>query len=508
MVTIEAVIEVGSTAIRLKVCEVNSLGAWKTVDTAELNVSLGYDVFTSGLISKDSYYECKNIFALFREKLSGWGIKPFNVKTIATSALREAKNLDTFIDRMLLKTGFRISLIDEVEEMRLLYLAGLTVLQEESPEKKDKNSIILDIGGGSTDVMVLKKGKIATVHSLRLGTIIIDQYIKSIGGNNNDTKRYLEEFVRKTGANFNTGINLQDITQLIIMGADALAVAKKIGFSSENRIWTIPSDVLVNFLEENQSLSYDEICAKFQLKYIAARSLPVTLLIYKMFLDITSADKILVLDTTLRDGLFVSKFDNAHLFKENIHSQIIASSIAIGRKYSFNENHAKYVSKLALKIYDSLAGEMGVSIDSRLNLNVACLLHDIGIYVSENDHDMHSHYLITNSSIFGLDKRNLNIIALISRYHRNTISIEDDKDYTILPREDRMQIVKLSAILRIANAVDRSQTQHTGDVGVFLVENTLSLVLNTFRDINLEKKAVAEASDLFETVFGYNVILR
>ncbi len=508
MVTIEAVIEIGSTSIRLKVCEVDSSGSWKMVDNGELNVSLGWDVFTTGVISKESYYECKNILSIFKEKLESWGVIPQQVKTIAVSALREAKNIDTFFDRILLKTGFSVEIIDEVEEMRLFYLAGMNVLQIEANEKKLKNSIMLDIGGGSTEVVVLQKGKVATVHSLRLGTIIIDQYIKSINGSSEDTKRYLEEFVKKTGSNFSVGMGLENISQLVVMGSDALVIARKIGSSNGKRLWTINRESFFSFVKEIETLSYDEICAKFQLKYIAARSLPVTLMIYKMFLEITQAEIMLVLDTTIRDGVFISKFDTDIQFKKNIESQIIASSIGIGRKYNFNENHAKYVSNLSLKIFELLVDEIADSEESRLNLEVACLLHDIGSFISEQDHEMHTFYLISNSNIFGLSKTNLNIIALISKYHKKSQKIEDDRDYAILSRKERMQIVKLSAILRIANAVDRSQTQHIGELDVFLDEKTLSLVVKSFRDINLEKRAVAATSDLFETVFGYNVVLR
>ena len=508
MVTIEAVIEIGSTSIRLLVCEVDSQGTWKTVDSAELTVSLGWDIFTTGLISKESFSESKSIFEVFKEKLTSWGIEPFKVKTIATSALREAKNLDAFFDRILLKTGFPVSLIDEVEEMRLIYLAGLNVLQKEAPEKKDINSIILDVGGCATDVIVLEKGKISAAHNFRLGTIITDQYIKSIGGTQSDTKRYLEECVKKTGGSLNIGMKIQKTSQLITMDVNAWILVKQIGTLIDKKTATITRDAFLDFIDQLKGLSYEEICAKFQLKYIASRSFPLKLLIYKMFLELTEAETILVLDTSVREGLFVSKFTKDQSFKKNINSQIVASAIALGRKYCFDEKHAKYVRDLALKIYDTITASTLVSPNAKLFLEVACLLHDIGFFINGKEHEMHSYYILSNSNIFGLDKLSLKIISLTVQFHNEAIRIEENKDFLVLPRRERMGILKLTAILRIANAVDRSQTQRTGDIKLSLQDNTLSLITEEINDINLEKKAIANASNFFETIFGYNVILR
>ena len=508
MVTIEAVIEIGSTGIRLLICEVNSEGTWKPLDSAELTVSLGWDIFTTGLISNKSFTECKSIFEAFKEKLYGWGIEPFKVKTIVRSALRDAKNLDAFFDRILLKTGFPVTLVDDIEEMRLIYLAGLNVLQQENSEKKDLNSIIIDVGGCSTDIIVLEKRKITAAHNFRLGTIITDHYIKSIGGTQADMKRYLEECIKKTGDSLTIGRNLTKTSQLITIDANAWFIVKQIGTLNDTRIGTITREAFLLFVDQLKGLSYEEICAKFQLKYIAARTFPIILIIYKMFLELTNADVIVVLDTSIRDGVFVSKFAKDQIFKKNINKQIIASAIALGRKYCFNEKHANYVRDLAVKIYDGVMTDSVLKSNIKLSLEVACLLHDIGFFINGKDHEMHSYYLLSNSNIFGIDKLSLKIICLTVKFHNESVNIEENEDFLSLTRRERLAILKLSAILRVANAVDRSQTQRTGNVTVVLQDHTLSLVLEGMNDINLEKKAVERASNLFETVFGYSVILR
>ncbi len=506
MKTLEAVIELGSTGVRLMVCEVDSDGNWNIIDRSELSVSLGWDVFISGSISTESLLHCVHIFEIFREQLAGWSIKPFQVRTIATSALREAKNRDSVLDRILIKTGFPVKVIDGIEESRLMYLAVLDTLRQDLPTQQNKNSIILEIGGGSTEIMLLEKGKIATVHSLRLGTVIIDQYIKSMGGSRNDTKRYLEDFIKNTGVNLNFSSDLQKIQQFITIGSDAQIIAKEIGVLIGNRTWSISRESFYSFVNEFDLLSVEEYAGKLKAHYNDVKSLPISLLVYKLFLDLTQAQEIIVSDTTIREGLFISKFSKNIQLQENFFTQILAAALNIGRRFKIDERHAKHVKKIALKIYDVMESELGFQKEARLFLEIAALLHDVGTFIRESDHEIHSHYIISHSNIFGLEKNNINIIALIARYHRNPLVIPDDSDYISLPRKDRMHVLKLSAILRIADALDRGHSQRIENVSVSLREAKLIIELESAHDTNLEKQAVREKADLFESVFAYTVL--
>ena len=177
--TLESVIEIGSTGIRLVVCQKSLQGEWTVVDKSELAVSLGWDVFTSRLVSRQTLLQCIKILSRFKEQLNGWGISADQTSIIATSALREATNRDTVVDRIFVKTGFKVKIIDGIEENFYMYTAVLNALRNDCPEIKTQNSLILEISGGSTELMVLNRGKMAAVHSLRLGTVIIQQNIKN-----------------------------------------------------------------------------------------------------------------------------------------------------------------------------------------------------------------------------------------------------------------------------------------------------------------------------------------
>jgi exopolyphosphatase/guanosine-5'-triphosphate,3'-diphosphate pyrophosphatase len=142
-----AVLEIGSTGIRLLVAEILSGGQWKAVDRAEKNISLGRDVFTSGGISRESLLECLLVLKNYRELLGGWGIRDGDIHIIATSALRAARNRDLFVDRVRQETGFRLSVVEGIEENRLMYLAVRFALKQDLPLFWRANSMIIEIGG-------------------------------------------------------------------------------------------------------------------------------------------------------------------------------------------------------------------------------------------------------------------------------------------------------------------------------------------------------------------------
>ena len=387
---LESVIEIGSTGIRLVVCQRTQEGVLNVVDKSELPVSLGWDVFTSRLVSRETLLQCIKILSRFKEQLAGWGIKPEQNSIIATSALREATNRDTVVDRIFVKTGFRVKIIDGIEENFYMYTAVLESLRYDYPQIKTQNSIILEIGGGSTEIMVLNKGKMAAVDSLRLGTVIIQQNIKNLHGTQQDTRHYLRDYIKNTGVNLNTEISVQKIQVFISIGSELQIAAKNIGLQLGLRCWKISREDFFKFVDKVQAYSTEECMAKYQISYNDAQSFGIGLLTYKLFLGLTSADSIIVTDTTIREGLLQSKVSSESNLQSEFTSQVVASAVNIGRKYHFDEEHAKYVCKVALKIYDALENELGLSSESRNYLEVASILHDVGTFIRGADHQKHS----------------------------------------------------------------------------------------------------------------------
>ena len=165
------VIDIGSSAIRMVVMEIQAGGRFRKLDRASRPIQLGRDVFLNRLIGRDSIVQSIKILSGFAELFAQWGIGKENIFVIATTAIREAKNRDTFIDRVFIRTGFRIEIVDGVEENNLTFIAVLHAIEDVKSKLARTASLIMEVGGGSTEVMIMDHGRMVAAHVFRLGTL-------------------------------------------------------------------------------------------------------------------------------------------------------------------------------------------------------------------------------------------------------------------------------------------------------------------------------------------------
>jgi len=506
--TLTAIIEIGSTGIRLNIAEIKSNGSWQVLDRAMRPASLGRDVFTSKSLSRESILECLSVLQNYRELLSGWGIADNNIHVIATSALRAARNRDVFIDRIYQETGFKLSIVEGIEENRLMYLAVRFALKQDLPLFWKANSMIIEIGGGSTEIMLLRRGQMVAAHSLKMGTIIIDQ--RSRQGFNTGVfyERYLNENIKKTMGHLNMEMDLTHVRMIVAASGDARIVADKVGKELNENCRVINREDFIKFVEEIRNYNIEDSMKEFGITYAEAEGFVLGLLVLKLFLEQTGAANIAVPLVTIRDGYLVdlvSGVDSS--LQDEFFSQIIASALNLGRKYHFDEAHCKLVANHCMTIFDALVKEHGMNRRHRIMLETAATLHDIGTYIKESGHQKHGQYIVANSEIFGLHQDELGIIANVINCHRGEPPSHSDIEFMTLQREERVLVLKMASILRVADALDRGHTQQVKKITVERRSETVVVHVDKVYDLSLELMGIEEKGGLFQDVFGYKVIL-
>lgn len=504
----ESVIEIGSTGVRLLVASFSEDGIFNVLDRSEKPLPLGKDVFISGAISQETQNQLIQILIRYREQLEGWGISSSECTCVALSAFRDAKNCDPIMDRILVQAGFHVRIIDGIEENKLMYLAVSECIKNEQAFYKEQDTLILVVGGSTTEIMMMSGGKMAGVHSLRLGTVRIDQQMKNQTSSYSDIQRYVQESINNTKGSLESELNLSEVRQFIAVGQDITLAALNVGRPISTFLWEIDKDDFAEFVHDIQGYSVDECVARFKISYNEAETLQVSLLIYNLFLHLTKAEKILAPETNIRNGLLLSQhsIENEELQNE-FNMQITASARNLLRKYHGDENHAECVRMIAVRIYDTLKKDLGFSEHVRTLLETAAILHDIGGFIRYDNHNLHSSYIIRNSEIFGLSRKDNTIVAEIAKYHKGNSVPQDEDSFLMLPRSDRMTILKLTAILRIADALDRGHIQKFNDFSIKIQQNSLVISTKASSNTVLEKIALNEKSGMFESVFGYKVIL-
>ena len=506
--SIVAVIDIGSTAIRLVIAEVYSDGEWKMLDKASRPVDLGKDVFLKGNISRTSMSLSLEILSGFVEVLKGWQIGKENVHVIATSALREARNRDTFTDRVELQTGFLINTIEGIEENRLTYVAVRYALKDANLRFGQLHSLILEVGGGSTEIILLERGKIVAAHSMSIGTVRLEQQIRSIFGSTDYLNQFLTENIRAAGDVIDTEFKMKRIRNFIAVGGDMRLAAGISGEQGGKHFRIIEKQEFDGFVDEIKGLPIDECAHRFQIPYNEAECLAAALLIYQSFMEKTSATRLIVPDLSIREGLLLSlALEPDPKIQEEFKSQVIASAVSLGRKYHVDEDHARHVTNLALSLFDQLQKFHGLDRLCRLLLEVGGLVHDIGTYVRSSGHHKHGQYIVSNSDIFGLHRDEISIVSNVVRYHRKALPTTSHIEYISLPRERRIVVSKLAAILRVADALDKGHMQRIEKVKVEIKGDELLMHNSHTGDISIERYGLARKVNMMEEVFGLKVVL-
>ena len=268
-------------------------------------------------------------------------------------------------------------------------------------------------------------------------------------------------------------------------------------------------EALAEFVDSFSRLSLDALVKKFSIPYLDAETLGPALLTYLQILKETQAQSIIVSNASIRAGILQ---DLAPIEPSNrlqrLSQQIVSAARGLGKKYHFDDQHAERVRSLSVRLFDALRTEQRMTDTHRLYLEVASLLHDIGLFISSRSHHKHSHYLIAASELFGLRKRELEIIANIARYHRRSLPQRSHIAYISLDRDERMIVSKLAAILRAANAIDKDHLQKVMELTISCEGDQLILSVPNISDLAMGKMELASRSDFFTEVFGKKIILR
>ncbi len=514
-----AVIEIGSTGIRLVIAELDYQGGYKVLDRAGKQSRIGRDVFTTGMVGREAVRECMAVLSSFRELMRGYGLSPKNARVIATSALREAQNRDTFVDRVALQTGFKVEVIEDIEENHLMYLGVQHALQDERKILSRSNALILEVGGGSTEIMLLRRGRMAAAHSLRIGTVRIDEQVRGAGVSHAYLRQFLEDNVRTACDHLDSELPLDSIKTFIVIGADARLAASRIAAAlpeapagqapaGGDEYSVVDRSDFIAFADEAAGLSPEECVAKLRVPWADAEGIGYSLTIERLFLERTGADSVVVPNVSIREGLLLSaSLGPVAGIEAEMRAQVVASAASLGRKFHYDEAHARHVADLSLAIYDALVREHGLGSRERLLLEVGGLLHDVGTFIKTSGHHKHGEYIVANSEIFGLSRADLTIVANVVRYHRKAPPASTHVNFIALPREDRVVVMKLAAIVRVADALDRGHDQRVRDVAFERREERFAIRAPGGADLSLERLSLAEKGDMFEDVFGLEPIL-
>ena len=501
-----AAIDIGSNSIRMALAEATPDGMVKVLERVQRAVHLGQDTFVSGRLATRTMNAAISILGDFRRILSTYQVQ--TVRAVATSAVREAMNADAFLDRIFMATGLDVEVISTSEESRLKVAAVRQALAA-APEIAFHDALVVEIGGGTALLTLLHEGEIVQSESYRLGSIRLQEMLSLT----DESPEKMADLIRHQIAGMLSAIAgslpMQKVETFFAVGGDARFAARQIGKRTRSpQLHTVSPRQFDKLVGQLEGLSISQLTRKYDLALPEAETLVPALLVYQALIHETAARQIIVTQTSMRDGLLLEASRRLMGYEdEELARGVVQSARAICEKYRCDVAHAMHVTDLSLKLFDAMQAEHGLSRRNRLLLRVAAMLHEVGAYVSGRSHHKHSYYLISNAEVFGLSGEELQVVALVARYHRRGGPKQIHPEYIALPRERRAEVSKMAALLRVADALDRGHAQHVQDFHVERHGEEAVLFIHGAADLALERLAMERKADLFENIYGLRVRL-
>jgi exopolyphosphatase/guanosine-5'-triphosphate,3'-diphosphate pyrophosphatase len=504
--TAVAVIDIGSNSIRMVVAEVLGDGRIEPLEQAQRAVHLGHDTFVTGRLATQTMNAAISILVDFRHVLETYQVR--HIRTVATSAVREAANSDAFLDRAYMACGLDVEVISTSEECRLT-VSGVREAVASVPELSLGDAVVAEIGGGTALLTALHDGRIVASESYRLGSIRIQEALAISG----ESPERTADLIRHQIAGVMTGIThalpMKKVETFFAVGGDARFAARQIGKPCGcDRLVVIKPKPFARLVTACSRLSAEQLARQYDLTHAEAETLVPALLVYQGLLEETAARRIVVSDTSMRDGLLLDMARTVTGAEdEELADGVVQSATAVAEKYRCDLAHAGLVADLSVQLFDELQREHGLARRSRLLLRVAGLVHEVGSFVSGRAHHKHSYYLISNAEIFGLTGEELEVVALVARFHRRACPRRSHLEYVALPRDKRVVVSKLAALLRVADAMDRGHAQQIRRIRTERRGEELVIHVHDAADLTLERRAMTKKADLFEDIYGMTVRL-
>jgi exopolyphosphatase/guanosine-5'-triphosphate,3'-diphosphate pyrophosphatase len=498
-------IDLGTNSARLLVVRLNPNCSYAVLTSQKEPVRLGEGEFVENLLTPEAIDRTVVVIARLGEIARSYSVD--EIIAVATSATRDAMNRDDLIQRVRQEAGIGIKVISGPEEARLIWL-GVSSGVEINAEK----CLFIDIGGGSTEIVVGDQKETYLLRSLKLGAIrTTNKFITP--DQNGPVPDAIAQAIRKEvrGKAFHTIRHLKrhEIRQAFgssgtITTFEAIAAQMK-GLSPPHQQGFLTLPELRKVVKHLCGLPLSERKNVPGINPDRADIIVAGGLILESLLTLSGIQTIQVSSRSLRDGMLVDYLARIPGFPHEARLPVRDTSIRqLGRYCQINEVHASHVAYLALSLFDS-AKESGLHTlpdSAREILSSAAFLHDTGQFISFSGHHQHSFYLITHAQLLGFTEDEILKIALVSRYHRKKPPRKKDAGFSGLNPEEKEVVTLLSQFLRMAENLDRSHDSRIIAASLQPKDShTVTLAIRCRSDCTLEQWAILGDQSSFEQTF-------
>ncbi len=495
-----AAIDIGSYEVGMKIFELSKAKGMREIDHVSHRLELGKEAYAAGKISVEKIESLCQLLLSFKEIMAGYKVDDY--RACATSAVRETKNRVILLDYIEKKTGLKIEVLSNSEQ-RFLDYKSIASSENEFNKIIQKATAIIDVGGGSIQLSLFDKDSLVSTQNMLIGNLRIRERLAPFERNLAHVEQVIGEMVSSDLESFKK-MYLKDkkIENLIVVGDNFRDVMKVSSMDKEsfNKLYRTITEYSVDEAAEILDAPAESI-------YMLIPSLVV----HKWIVDECGVETVWIPGFELSDGMAYEYAQQNKIIKTGhvFEDDIIAAARNMAKRYMCSKSHIKTLEELSLAIFDRMKKAHGLTARERLLLQIAAILHGCGKYVSLANVAECSYSIIMATEIIGLSHMEREIIANVVRYNTQEFSYFENLDSSIrVTKAEYLIVAKLSAILRVANALDRSHKQKFKDVKIALKDDQLVITVETPEDISLEMGLFPEKADFFQEVFSVRPVIR
>ena len=476
-ITTFAAIDVGSYNVCMDIYEMSPRIGIRQIDEIRQRLEIGRDTYGKGKIAFDTASQLCHILKDFVHIMEGYQVE--NYRACATSTLQEAENVWIVLEQVYQKTGIRVEILSNSEQ-RFFGYKSVAAKEESFTKMIQKGTAIIEVGGGNMQISLFDKDALLTTQRFMLGSLRVREILQPVEKETIHYEKMVEELVHNQILGFKK-LHLKDrkIDNIILMGDSFL---DKLFEDKQS-------------MKENRTVSYDAFMEEYQ--WVVSHS--------------PEEISVSLEGTQLNDGISYD-YAEKHKFiksKHNFENDIIVSAKNIAKRYMSGKSHTQCVLKNALAIFDGMKKVHGMGPRERLLLQIAAILHDCGNFISSSNSSQCAYEIIMSTEIIGLSHAERELIANVVKFIKMPFEYYNEADSkAMIDRKDYMQIAKLTAIMRVANVLDRSHKQKIEEMSASVKEQELIMRVTSKADLTLEKALLTEAADFFEEIFSIRPVLK
>jgi exopolyphosphatase/guanosine-5'-triphosphate,3'-diphosphate pyrophosphatase len=501
-----AAVDIGSNSVRMMGAEM-SHGEMHILTQDRQVTRLGESVFRSGAISKEALDFL--VANLSRMAAAYSKMDVVGVRAVATSAVRDARNQQEFLKRTSDALGTNVEIISGPEEARLIHLG----VEARWPRPKER-TLIIDVGGGSAELIITQGGQLIDAVSKPLGAVrLTEMFLQSDPPNPGELHR-LMQFIDEKLYGFRQQHETEKFDRVIATSATAAALVSaandvpRAKREEADRARATSSQVRELFLQIGQM----DIAGRRKISGIGPRRAEIIVAgaaVFARALEMFDSRSLYYCAAGVRDGIIAdlaARGVGRELSQLSKEQRSVVESMA--RKYTVNLKHVKHVASLSHRLFEILQPLHQLPPAAGKLLEAAGYLHDIGHFVSNTGHHKHSAYLVANSDMPGFTDKERLTIAALCRFHRKSMPQARHPEYQALEPETRRQLLLLTPLLRIADSLDRAHEQKVKDISSTIRDGNLNVMIHADDDVDLEMWSATEATKSFREVYSKPLTLQ